>query len=164
MVPVFSKIRTYIAKIKIWLVSQLDWTKLDTEQVQVTGKADDNASLLLLKSKMFLILFLRKVGYGASVAVLALVMFSLPIIFSGPAQNSDTVSPHSQFLLNYCKANSLWGLMDGKGDFYLQNLYTDFYSFTRSHTWSAALRHVCQGWQWRIDASLPSCPLEVGVV
>lgn len=91
MIPASSKIRTYIAKIKIWLVSQLDWTKFDTEQLQVTGKADDNASLLLLKSKMVLIVFLRKVGYGASVAVLALIMLLLPLIFSGPAQNSDTV-------------------------------------------------------------------------
>lgn len=73
-------------------------------------------------------------------------------------------SPHSRFVLNNYKANSLWGLMEGKGDFYLENLYTDFYPFTCSHTWSAALRHVCQGLQRRIDASLPSCPLEVGVI
>lgn len=91
IVPAFSKIITYLAKIKIWLVSQLDWTKFDTEQLQVTGKSDDNASLLLLKSKMVLILFLQKIGYGASVAVLTLVMLSLSLLFSGPAQNSDTV-------------------------------------------------------------------------
>lgn len=91
IVPAFSKIVTYIAKIKIWLVSQLDWTKFDTEQLQVTGESDDNASLLLLKSKMVLILFLQKIGYGASVAVLTLIMLSLSLLFSGPAQNSDTV-------------------------------------------------------------------------
>lgn len=73
MVPTFSKIGTYIAKIKIWLLSQLYSTKFDTEQLQVTGKIDDNAFLLLLKSKMVLIILLCKIGYGASVAVLAII-------------------------------------------------------------------------------------------
>lgn len=199
MVPTFSKIRTYIAKIKIWLVSQLYWTKFDTEQLQVTGKTDDNASLLLLKSKMVLIIFLCKIGYGASVAVLTLFMLSLSLIFSGPAQNSDAVqkpstlhfkyfrfqvpssvgydvqplrghlsacwcvkrkprewsswkqncyiieyslvlfppaSPRGQFVVNYHNANSLWRLMEGKGDFYLQNLCTDFFSLTCSHPYA----------------------------
>lgn len=91
MVPAFSKIGIYIAKIKTWLVSLLDWTKFDTNQLQVTGKAGDNMSSLLLKSKMVLILFLLKIEYGASVAVLTSVMLSLPLIFSGLAQNSDTL-------------------------------------------------------------------------
>lgn len=72
-------------------MSQLDWIKFNTEQLQGTRKADDNVSLLFLKSKMFLFLVFVWDWVWCICSCFDISMFSLPLILSEPAQNSDTV-------------------------------------------------------------------------